>query len=130
MFDVKVVRQTGGSELHVYSGGSITFDSGARLSGTYSRAGGSMIHKSGALEHFNSGASLTIDAGPSATVLAFSTGTSLPGLYAGRDVPSFVAPMGSIYIRSEGSISGLWTNITQDASGSSWRAFQQGSAIG
>lgn len=130
MFNTKIVRQHGGSELHVYSGGSLVFDAGATITGNRVESGGSITRESGNLEKFNSGASLSIDAGPSKTVLVFSTGTSLPGLYAGFDVPSFVARAGSIYIRSQGSISGMWTNITQDDSGSSWRAFQQGSAIG
>jgi hypothetical protein len=117
MFNTKIVREQGGSELHIFSGGSVVLDAGAALT------------QSG-LESFAAGASLNIAAGPSVTVLSFTTGASAPGIYAGFDVPSFKANMGSLYIRSQGSISGLWVNITQDAAGSSWRAFQQGSAIG
>ncbi len=130
-YNTLVVREQGGSEFHVFSGGSITFDAGGRLGGTLSLGGGSTTFKSGALEHFNAGASLTIDAGPSATVLAFSTGTSLPGVYCGLDVPNFFAQCGSLYIRAQGSMAGLFVNIGQDqTSSSAWRAFQQGSAIG
>ncbi len=129
-YNVLVVREQGGSEFHVFSGGSITFDTGGRLAGNLSYGAGSQTNKSGSLEKVAAGASVSITAGPSVTALYFTTGTSKPAIYAGFDVPNFNAANGSIYIRAQGSMSGLWTNITQDASGSSWRSFQQGSAIG
>jgi hypothetical protein len=129
-----VVREQGGSEFHVFAGGSITFDAGGVLVNPnfngINLTGGSITHVSGTLDKFAAGASLNIDAGPSATVLSFSTGTSLVGIYAGFDVPSFTAVPGSLYIRAQGSMSGLFTNIGQDNASSAWRAFQQGSAIG
>ena len=94
-------------------------------------AGGSLAVAAGGLVTFQSGASLRINqSGPSGTVLAFNVGTSVVSISLGTDAPTHVAGVGSIYIRTNGSMAGLYTNITQDAAGSTWRGFQQGSAVG
>jgi hypothetical protein len=113
MFTAKVVREQGGSELHVFSGGSVVLDAGAVLTNS-------------GLDSYAAGASIQIAAGPSVTVLSFVTGTSAPGIYAGKDLPSFKANMGSLYLRADGSMSNLYYNITQDAAGSVWRTTASG----
>lgn len=127
----RIARQQGGSEMSFASGASLNFAAGAKIGGTVSYGAGSEIYDSGHLQTFQVGASLAINhTAPSSNVLAFNAATSIAGFYMGMDAPTHVATPGSVYIRSQGSMSGLWTNISQDSSGSSWRSFQQGSAIG
>ena len=112
------------------SGASLTFEAGAKLNGSFSQGAGSTVYDSGALATFQDGASFTFNTSVSGTGFRFATGTSSPSIGAGQNVPTHSAPMGSLYIRANGSISGLYINITQDANGSTWRLHQQGSAIG
>ena len=109
-YQTKVYRQHGGSELSVASGGSISVEAGGTTT-------------------FAAGASVTINTTVSGTGFRLDLGGSTPSIGGGPNVPTHSAPMGSLYIRSNGSISGLYINITQDAAGSTWRGFQQGSAI-
>jgi hypothetical protein len=122
----KFAFEQGGSEINLGSGGSLTLSTGARIGGTYSKAGGSVTAKSGNLDKFKAGASIAINAGPSVTCLYFVTGTSLPGIYAGFDVPSFTAVPGSLYLRTQGSVSGPWFNFGQDTASSQWKAAASG----
>lgn len=132
MFTTRIYRQPGGSEMTFASGASLNFAAGAKLGGTLSQGAGSTVIESGALYTFQSGASVTFNvaAATSNTSFRFVNGTSTPTIGVGPETPTHTAPMGSLYIRVNGSITGLWINITQDISGSTWRSFQQGSAIG
>ena len=121
-YNSRIYREQGGSVMTFASGASLNFDAGAKLGGTYSVGAGSHIYDSGALVTFQAGASLTINqSGPSATVLAFAAGTSLPSISAGEGVPTHTAAMGSLYIRANGSVSNIYQNTSQDAAGSVWR---------
>ena len=104
MFNVPISRQQGGSELNIGPTAKIE-------------------HQAGASHNYSA-------AGPSTTLITFTTGASVPGFYTGKDAPTLVANPGSVYVRTSGSMSGLYTNISGDTPGSSWRGFQQGSAIG
>lgn len=126
----RIYRQQGGSEMTFASGASLNFDAGAKLGGTLSYGAGSDIVDSGRLQSFQSGASFTFNTTVSGTAFRFDIGGSTPSIGAGPNVPTHTAPMGSLYIRVNGSMSGLFTQIGADAAGSTWRSFQQGSAIG
>lgn len=126
----RIYRQQGGSEMTFASGASLNFDAGAKLGGTLSYGAGSDIIDSGRLVSFQAGASLTFNTGVSGTAFRFDIGGSTPSIGAGPNVPTHTAVPGSVYIRVNGSMSGWFVNIGQDNASSSWRAFQQGSAIG
>lgn len=126
----RIYRQQGGSEMTFASGASLNFEAGAKLAGTFAYGAGSEVHESGNLTTFQAGASITINTTVSSTPLRFDIGGgSTPAFGAGANVPTHVAPMGSIYVRSAGSMSGLFVQIGADSTGSTWRGFQQGSAI-
>lgn len=141
MFNTKVVRQQGGSEMSILSGGSITFAVGAQLGGTIggtpnfvegiSQNGGSEVYKTGTITEYKAGACLAFNVtGPSQTTFKFVNGASTPAILVGKDAPGgLIAPMGSIYWRSSGSMSELYINVTQDASGSTWSSFNRTSAV-
>ena len=123
-FNTRIYRQQGGSEMTVASGGSLNFEAGGRL-------GGAPTIGAGAALTVETGGSLNLYSGVSGTAIQFAgQGASTPSLGWGPNVPTHSAPMGSLYLRANGSISGLFINITQDAAGSTWRLHQQGSAIG
>lgn len=130
-YQTRIYRQAGASEMTFASGASLTFEAGAKLNGSFSFGAGSDVLDSGHLTTYQEGASLTFNTGVSGTGFRLAgQGASTPSIGYGPNVPTHTAPMGSIYIRANGSISGLYVNITQDAAGSTWRGFQQGSAIG
>lgn len=140
MFNVKSIREQGGSELLIAAGGSVTFAAGAQLSGSpggtitfsegYSQVGGSTVYVSGTLTEYKAGACLNFNVtGPSQTTFFFVNGTSTPAVLVGKDKPTINAPMGSLYLRSSGSMSDLYINVTQDASGSTWQSFNRTSAL-
>ena len=115
-----VHREQGGSVLNIGSGAFERVQSG-----------GCNIIDAGGLTTFAEGASLHLNSGVSGTAIRFAgQGASTPSIGWGPNVPTHSAPMGSLYLRANGSISGLYINITQDSQGSTWRLHQQGSAIG
>ena len=140
MFNTKVFRQQGGSEMTVLSGGSFTFVAGAQLSGSpggtitfsegFNQTGGSTVFTSGTLTEYKAGACFNFNVtGPSQTTFFFVNGASKPAILVGKDLPTINAPMGSLYLRSSGSMSTLYINTTQDASGSTWLSFNRTSAV-
>ena len=129
-YNVPIRREQGGSVLTIGAGGSVNFEAGAKMGGTYSIGAGSTIYDAGTLTTFQAGASVTFNTTVSGTAIRFDVGGSTPSVGAGVNVPTHVAPMGSIYLRCAGSMSGLFVQIGADAAGSTWRGFQQGSAIG
>jgi len=133
MFNARIYRQQGGSEMTFAAGASLTFEAGAKISGTMTAGAGSEVLESGRLQTFQAGASLTynVAGAVSNTALRVVNGTSTMSIGFGPEAPTHLATTGSLYIRANGSISGLFVAIGQDQTASStWRAFQQGSAIG
>ena len=108
-YSVPIYRKQGGSELVVGAAGSVV--------------------NSGLLTT-QDGGSFTFVTPLSGTAFRFDIGGSTPSIGAGPNVPTHTAVPGSLYIRANGSMGGLFVNIGQDNASSSWRAFQQGSAIG
>lgn len=140
MYNTKVIRQQGGSELSFAAGASLTFAAGAQLSGAiggtptfsegFNLTTGSFIRSTGTLSTYQAGACLSFNVtGPSQTTFKFINGASTPAILMGSDKPTINAPMGSLYIRSGGSMSTLYINVTQDASGSTWFSFNRTSAV-
>ena len=141
MFNTRVFRNQGGRELNVANGGSLTFATGAQLSGSiggtitfsegFNQVGGSTVFTSGTLTEYKAGACFNFNVtGPSQTTFFFVNGASKPAVLVGKDAPTGLnAPMGSLYIRSGGSMSTLYINVTQDASGSTWSSFNRTSAV-
>ena len=124
-YNAKVHFQQGSSELHFLAGGSATFDAGGVLNNP--NINGSVVLPAATLLTMQSGASVNFNVtGPSGTAFTLINGASTPSFYTGMDAPTFVAPMGSIYIRASGSVSGLYWNKTQDASGSTWQLAASG----
>jgi hypothetical protein len=113
-------REQGGSVLNIGSGAI------GRV-----QSGGCQVVDAGGLLTIAEGGSVTFNSTVSGTAFRLAgQGASTPSVGWGPNVPTHSAPMGSIYIRANGSISGFYINITQDANGSTWRLHQQGSAIG
>ena len=127
----RIVREQGGSVLTIASGGSINFPAGGVLasSGTQTFSGdvtfgqASGIHLSGNLETFQSGACQTfIVSGVGAQTWSFGDGTLTATMSIGRNAPTHSTSPGSLYIRSDGSVSNWYYNISTGTTGSVWRA--------
>lgn len=117
-YNALIHREQGGSVLNVGAAASLNVQSGGKQA------------IAGHVEYAE-GSSLTFNTGVSGTAFRLAgQGASAPSIGWGPNIPTHTAPMGSVYIRANGSISGLFINITQDANGSAWRLHQQGSAIG
>ena len=126
-YNTGIVIEQGGSIMNFASATSLTLAAGtqATISGNASVAAAGLLA-------FAAAGSLNFNTPLAGTAFRFitATGPSQPSIGAGGEIPVHSAPMGSLYIRANGSISGLYINITQDANGSTWRLMQQGSAIG
>lgn len=102
-YNAKVHHEQGGSALQVESGGVINIQAGGEITGTGAFAAGSVTIVSG---------------GPLflGTVQFMSaTSSSPPG-----GAPVSAAP-GSIFLRVDGSMSGLYVNISDGTAGSVWK---------
>ena len=108
-YNAKIHHEQGGSVLQVESGGSINVQTGGKIAGA-----GAMV-LTGAVE----AASVTVTAGGPlflGTVQFISaTSSSPPG-----GAPVSAAP-GSIFLRVDGSMSGLYVNISDGTAGSVWK---------
>lgn len=145
MFNTRIFRQAGGSEMTFASGTSLNFSAGAAWKGTIggtptfpdnvSIGGptGSAVRGSGTLTTYQAGACLSFNVtGPSQTTFSFVNGTSKPSILVGKDGTSALwAPPGSLYIRANGgSVVKLYINVSQDnAGGSTWQGFDQVSGL-
>jgi len=134
MFNSRVSRQQGASEMTVASGGSLNVLAGGLLSvaGTLAISGdqtitaGSQILSAGTLFTVQAGASVTIVSTVSGTGFRFDIGGSTPSIGAGGNVPTHTAVPGSVYLRAAGSVSGVYWNFGQDTASSQWRLAASG----
>lgn len=143
MFNSRINRQQGGSELSFASGASLNFVAGANISGsiggtptfsdglTFTHASGSSsVRSSGTLDTFQAGACLSFNVtGPSQTTFYFVNGNSTPAILVGKDKPVVFAPQGSLYLRASGSMSTLYIQIALDSPGSTWAGLNRTSAL-
>lgn len=145
MFNSKIFRQQGASEMTFASGASLVFQPGAAWKGTIGgtptfsdaittgQTVGSTLNGAGNLTEYKAGACLSFNlTGPSMTTFRFINGTSTPGILVGQDATSALwAPAGSLYIRISGaSMAGLYINVSQDtAGGSTWNQFDKTSSL-
>jgi len=106
-YNSKVVHEQGGSVLRIDSGGSFNFQSGANLD-----------VNAGAKVNVVAGGSLAIDGGGVLTIgsaqIMWAASTTGP---AGGPVNALP---GSIFIRSDGSVTGLYLNVGVNGAGSVW----------
>ncbi len=143
MFNARITRQGGGSELSFASGASLNFATGAQISGTIggtptfseianlTQNAGSAVHNSGTLTTYQAGACFSFNVtGPSQTTFFFkNTTASNPAFLVGVDKPVVTAPQGSLYLRASGSMSDLYIQTALDSPGSTWVSFNRTSAL-
>jgi hypothetical protein len=145
MFNSKIYRQPGGSEMTFASGASLTFAAGANWKGTIggtptfpefvtiTQTVGSAVRSTATLTEFKAGACLAFNTpGPSQMALRFINGASTAGIITGQDATSGLwAFPGTLYIRVSGaSLATLYVNTSQDATGgSTWNAFDKTSGL-
>ena len=145
MFNTRIVRQHGGSEMSFASGASLNFAAGAAWTGniggspafpenmTFTQTVGSSVNSGANLTEYKAGACLSFNlTGPSQTTFRFINGTSKPSILVGKDGTSALwAYPGSLYIRANGaSIVKLYINVSQDnTGGSTWQGFDQVSGL-
>ena len=127
----RLIREQGASVLTVASGGSINFPTGGTLnaSGTMNFSGGitfgqaSQTQVAGGLLHLVTGASLNVNLTASDRgTFSITDGTRSPTIGVGRNIPTHTASAGSIYLRSDGSMSALyWNDSDGNNGGSVWK---------
>lgn len=129
-YNGRIFREEGGSAMTFASGASLNFAAGAAFAGTFGGTlalGGSLPINSGAIVTVQSGGCATFNlSGAGAQTVAFSDGTLTPTISVGRNVPTHTTSPGSLYIRSDGSVSNWYYNISSGATGSVWRAAASG----
>lgn len=120
-YNPKIYHEQGGSVFVVGSGGSLNIESGGeidvagdlKVTGTFSNQSGNLS--------VNSGASLTVDSGG-----AFWLGSNIQIMFAASTTGPAGGPVnalpGSIFIRSDGSVSTLYINTGINGAGSVWTA--------
>lgn len=142
----RIIREQGGSMLTIASGGSatvaagglltiasgakISFPSGANIasSGLLNFSGGltfgqaSQTQVAGGLLVVNTGGSFTVNVTTNdAGTFRVTDGTQAPTIGAGRNIPVHAASPGSIFLRSDGSMSAMYWNDSDGTSGSVWK---------
>src|SRR3990167_4995095 len=127
----RIIREQGASVLTVASGGSINFPTGGTIaaSGTMNFSGGitfgqaSQTQVAGGLLHLVTGASLNVNLTASDRgTFSITDGTRSPTIGVGRNIPTHTASAGSIYLRSDGSMSALyWNDSDGNSGGSVWK---------
>ena len=133
---VVIYREQGGSvmrfdstaSLNVAAGGTIVNAGVLAQSGDISQTGGSNIIASGALVTVQSGGCLTnnVSGAEAQTVTIIGTSGLKATLSIGRIAPVHSASPGSLYVRSDGSMSNWYYNIADGTTGSVWRAAASG----
>jgi len=120
-YNSKIYHEQGGSVLVVGSGGSLNIEAGGeidvagdlKVTGTLTNSGGNLS--------VNSGASLTVDSGG-----AFLLGSNIQIMFAASTTGPAGLPVvalpGSIFIRSDGSVSNMYINVGVAGAGSVWTA--------
>ena len=142
----RIIREQGASVLTVASGGSVTvaagglltiasgakinFPSGANIasSGLLNFSGGitfgqaSQTQVAGGLLVINTGGSFSVNVTTNdAGTFRITDGTYAPTIGVGRNIPTHAASPGSMFIRSDGSMSAWYWNDSDGTSGSVWK---------
>lgn len=107
-YNSRIIREQGGSVLTVGSGGSLVIASG----GAFTLTGG-----------ITQGGTTTYSAGASVTV-ATGANFNFNGveILSGRNAPTGAASPGSVYLRTDGSVSNVYVNVSDGTSGSVWKS--------
>lgn len=131
----RIVREVGASVLTIASGGSINLPTGGviQASGNQVFSGGitlgqaSTIGLAGGLTSWQTGACVTINVTTADQgTWALNDGTRRVTFGTGRNAPTHSASGGSLYLRSDGSMSNVYYNIADGAAGSVWRTTASG----
>jgi len=127
----RIIREQGASVLTIASGGSVNFPDGGTLtaSGQMNFSAGvtfgqaSQVQVAGGLFRIATGASLNVNLTASDRgTFSITDGTRSPTIGVGRNIPTHTASAGSIYLRSDGSMSALyWNDADGDSGGSVWK---------
>ena len=120
-YNSAIYHEQGGSVFVVGSGGSLNIEAGGeidiagdlKITGTITNSTGNLVT--------NSGASLTVDSGG-----AFWLGSNIQVMFAASTTGPAGGPVnalpGSLFIRSDGSVSALYINTGVNGAGSVWSA--------
>ena len=147
----RIIREQGGSVLTIASGGSVSVDAGGLLtiasgakinfpsganiasSGLLNFSGGitfgqaSQTQVAGGAILLATGASMNVNVTTNDQGTFRITDGTLSGYVGiGRNAPTHTASPGSLSIRSDGSMSNLYYNISSGTTGSVWRAAASG----
>ena len=126
----RIIREQGVSVLTVASGGSINFalggalatSSGLNLSGGVTLGQASNVQVAGGLLRLATGASMNVNVTTQDSgTFRITDGTYSPTIGVGRNIPTHAASPGSLFIRSDGSMSALYWNDADGTSGSVWK---------
>mgnify|MGYP001575514209 CR=1 FL=1 len=126
----RIIREQGASVLTVASGGSVNFVAGGALatSGGLNLSGGitfgqaSQTQVAGGLLVINTGGSFSVNVTTNdAGTFRITDGTYAPTIGVGRNIPTHAASPGSMFIRSDGSMSAWYWNDSDGTSGSVWK---------
>ena len=126
----RLIREQGASVLTVASGGSINFAAGGALaaSGGLNLSGGitfgqaSQTQVAGGAILLAVGASMNVNVTTNdAGTFRITDGTRSPSIGTGRNIPTHAASPGSIFLRSDGSMSAMYWNDSDGTSGSVWK---------
>src|SRR3990167_2672088 len=116
----RIIREQGASVLSVASGGSINFAAGGALatSGGMNLSGGvdfgqaSQVQAAGGLFKIGVGGSMNVNVTTADRgTFSITDGTRSPTIGVGKQMPTHSASPGSLFIRSDGSMSRLFVNI-------------------
>ena len=112
-YNSRIIREQGGSVLTIASGGSLTIDSGGLFtnSGALTLAGATTT--TGTVS-YSAGASVTVATGANFNFNGVE-------ILTGRNAPAATASPGSLYLRSDGSMSKPYVNVSSGVSGSIWK---------
>jgi len=126
---IKIVREQGGSVLRLDSGASLSIAAGATISGagTISLTGANTVAANtltvtaASATSIGTAASTSTGDDSSGIMINFANGVNF---YVGRinEVPVITASPGALFLRSDGSVSGLYINRSSGVSGSIWHS--------
>lgn len=126
----RIIREQGASVLTVASGGSINFPTGGTIaaSGTMNFSGGitfgqaSQVQVAGGLLKVATGGSFSVNVTTQDRgTFIITDGTYSPTIGTGRNIPTHTASPGSLFLRSDGSMSALYWCDADGTSGSVWK---------
>ena len=120
-YNPAIYTEQGGSVLVIGSGGSLNVEAGGEIDVAGDlKVTGTITTSTGNLS-VNSGASLTVDSGG-----AFWLGSNIQIMFAASTTGPAGGPVnalpGSLFIRSDGSVSQLYVNTGVNGAGSVWSA--------